>query len=120
MRRPRFTGPTPAVQKIVKARSGGVCEFTGCTDAGGHIHHRRPRRMGGSKAPETNGVANLLHLCCGHHDWVESNRAAAIVKGLLLYATADPGGALVWTRHSDGPIFLTPDGGWVRYEEACA
>lgn len=76
--------------------------------------------MGGSTAPETNLPPNLLHLCAPHHIWVESNRAAATTKGLLLSAAADPAQVPVWTRHSDELVYLTGDGLWVPFEEACA
>jgi hypothetical protein len=110
--RRRSTGPIPEVRQIVEARSGGRCEFTDCTRVGEHIHHRRPRRMGGSKAVDTNGVANLLHLCCVHHDWVESNRTAATDMGLLLPSTADPSRVPLWTRHANQRVHLTADGSW--------
>lgn len=104
--RRRSTGPSLSVRQLVEARSGGRCEFAACPSGGVHDHHRRPRRMGGSKAADTNTAANLLKLCLPHHEWVESNRAAATEMGLLLPSTADPSAVPVYTRHSAQPVLL--------------
>jgi len=58
------------------------------------IHHRRPRRMGGDKRPETNLPANLVAVCGtgvdGCHGWLESRRTEAMDQGLILHADDDP------------------------------
>lgn len=109
-KRPRNTGPTPSVLRILANRSEGLCEFWQCLYEAAHTHHRRPRRMGGSTAPDTNLASNLLRLCPGHHDWVESQRTRALELGLLLRATTDPLRAPVLLRY--GTVLLDNAGGW--------
>lgn len=109
-KRARNTGPNRSTLKILAARSEGLCEFWQCLDPAGHTHHRRPRRMGGSSAPDTNLPANLVRLCPGHHDFVESQRAKALEIGLLLHAGAAPAKVPVLLRH--GRVLLGNDGTW--------
>tara|TARA_R110000868_G_scaffold57162_1_gene176805 strand:+ start:3956 stop:4267 length:312 start_codon:yes stop_codon:yes gene_type:complete len=67
-------------------RADNCCERcgVGVADIPASIHHRKPRRMGGTKDPAINAAENLALLCgtgtTGCHGWVESNRAEA--KGL--------------------------------------
>jgi 5-methylcytosine-specific restriction protein A len=92
------TGPARAVRELVHARSGGRCEATGCGRRAAHIHHRRPRRLGGSRRADTNRASNLLHLCAEHHAAVESLRTRAYALGMLLRDGADPAAAPVFRR----------------------
>ncbi len=111
----RNTGPTPGVCATVKARSGGLCEFSHpCPAAAAHTHHRRPRRMGGSSDPATNLPSNLLRLCQPHHEWVEANRAEALRLGLLVHANADPAQVPVLNA-VHGWVVLNPAGGFTAY-----
>lgn len=48
------------------------------------IHHRCPRRMGGSSDPRINDPRNLVSLCTSCHDWIESHRDLARDQGWLL------------------------------------
>ena len=105
---------TPKQRKdraLVKARSGGLCELCGHVSAT-NIHHRRPRRMGGSRLPDTNQPQNLLDLCgsatTGCHGVIEENREHAYSMGWLVRDGVDPAampilrrGVFVWLR-SDG------------------
>lgn len=56
---------------------------------GWSVHHRVPRRMGGSRDANLHLPANLILLCgsgvTGCHGWVESNRDKARNYGFLLY-----------------------------------
>ena len=58
------------------------------------IHHRRPRRLGGDRRPETNLPANLISVCGtgvdGCHGWIESRRTEALEQGLILHANDKP------------------------------
>ncbi len=117
---PRRTDPKQSERDLVRGRSGGLCEFRACTRAAEQMHHRRPRRMGGSTAPDVNGAANLVDLCAWHHRWVEFHRTAAAAMGLLLSARANPARVPVLTRHDEEPVWLLPSGEWLRFEEACA
>lgn len=98
-KRARDTGPTKTTRELVWARAGGRCELCGGSLAGVvgfSIHHRLPRRMGGTRRPEVNTPANLLLVCGsatspdGCHQRIESNRTQAYTDGLLLHEGADP------------------------------
>lgn len=105
----------PDVRDAVWARAGDACEVCGIglTRQSPHsIHHRRPRRMGGSTAADTNRPANLVLLhgtgTDGCHGAIESERAGAYRWGLLLTANADP---------SATPVRLLSHGGWVLLDD---
>jgi 5-methylcytosine-specific restriction protein A len=98
-KRARDTGPTKTARDLVWERAGGRCELCGGSLAGMRgfsRHHRRPRRMGGSRLPDTNSAANILLVCGsatspdGCHHRIESNRTQAYAEGLLLHADQDP------------------------------
>lgn len=96
-KRPRDTGPSKTTRDIVWARAGGRCELCGEALAGPvgfSVHHRLPRRMGGSRRPELNTPANLLVVCgsgtTGCHGRIESLREQAHTEGLLLHDGQDP------------------------------
>jgi len=87
------TGPDTATVDAVLERDGHMCAV------GGHplgpvrgvdwsIHHRRPRGMGGTSAPDVNLPSNLLTVCGngveGCHGLIEAHRAAAYERGWLL------------------------------------
>lgn len=91
----RSTGPSDEVVDLVYERAQWSCEIDGAPlgDRRGvdhHIHHRRPRRMGGSQLPDTNAPQNLLLLCPESHEMVESERTAAYEGGWLVRQDADP------------------------------
>lgn len=96
-KRARDTGPSKTTRDIVWARAGGRCELCGEALAGPvgfSVHHRLPRRMGGSRRPELNTPANLLVVCgsgtTGCHGRIESRREQAYTEGLLLHDGQDP------------------------------
>jgi hypothetical protein len=79
------TGPTPAVRQMVAERARHRCERCGIImGRPPHIHHRQPRKMGGSSRPSINYPGNLLHLCPFCHVQVEGNRTPAILSGWLV------------------------------------
>lgn len=67
---------------MVSARAHGRCER--CGALGDDIHHRRARGMGGSRDPRLNRPGNLVLLCRGCHDWIESRRSWAYGQGWLI------------------------------------
>lgn len=81
------TGPSDEIREAVTVRSDGTCEA--CNRAAPmSIHHRMPRKMGGTNNLWINSVENLLALCgsgvTGCHGRIESNRADSYDRGLLL------------------------------------
>jgi len=106
----RNTGPSKATLELIAGRSNGVCEFANCGATAVHTHHRRPRRAGGTRRPETNQAANLVRLCLHHHDWVESNRLTALNMGMLLHDGDDPAETSIVCSH--GLVCLDNEGGY--------
>lgn len=85
-----MSGPTPATREAVAARAGYHCELCYTPIAGqASVHHRRPRRMGGTRRSDVNEPANLMLLCgsgtTGCHGWIESHRKQALADGVILY-----------------------------------
>lgn len=105
------TGFTELQRTTILRRSYGWCEL--CNRAPvAHIHHRKPRRMGGVHRAgdlDVNRVANGLALCNTCHDRVERDRANSIDKGLLLASNASP----IAT-----PAHLPRYQGWVLLDDA--
>lgn len=126
--RRRSTGPTATVVGQVLDRDEHECQMCGRHLAGGHrgvhfsLHHRRPRRMGGSRDPQANSPANLVVLCgtgaTDCHGRVESHREDAYDLGLLLRADEHPAEVPVCTPTG---VWLYDDkGGRHPFEEASA
>lgn len=120
-RRYKATGPTPDVVEAALERAQYSCELQGCEvgDRRGvdwSIHHRLPRRMGGTKRPEVNQPSALIVVCgsgtTGCHGWIEARRAEAYDMGLLLRAGDNP--AQVPVELAVGLVWLTEDG---RYSD---
>lgn len=107
VRRPRDTGPDTRTKIRLALRSGGICERCGVGDAI-HRHHRRPRRMGGSKGAQANALSNLAHLCLLCHEWTEREPNEAQCDGWLLHANDDPRSVPVKTWR--GSRYLTDEG----------
>lgn len=114
------------VRELVKARSGGYCEVrVACKGAPGvHMHHRRPRGMGGSRDMRTNLASNLLHTCMACHRHIEVNRLEALDQGWLVRQDKDPAAFSVelWNgrwRLSDTDRFYLPLAydEWVRIRQ---
>ena len=113
----RSTGPSDEVVDLVLERAQYSCELDGAEmgyrrGVDYHVHHRRPRRMGGSQLPDTNAPQNLLILCSDCHSTVESERRAAYAGGWLVKQNMDP--ARVPVLIVARSVFLTADG---RYQD---
>jgi 5-methylcytosine-specific restriction enzyme A len=118
----RSTGPAEEVVDLVYERAQHSCEIDGAPlgDRRGvdhHIHHRRPRRMGGSQLPDTNAPQNLLLLCPPCHELVESERTAAYAGGWLVRQNDDPLTVSVLVLAK--PVHLTAEGRYERCREVC-
>jgi 5-methylcytosine-specific restriction protein A len=123
--RRRDTGPQRGVVDAVYERAQHCCEL--CTLAVGpvrgtdhHLHHRRPRRAGGSSDPATNWPSNILLLCPGCHETVESHRTAAYEAGWLVRAGDDPAAVPVLIWRGTRGVLLTPDGEYAATEGVAA
>lgn len=121
------TGPKRSTRDLVRARSGGMCEWPGCPELQTDIQHRLGRKAGGrhgATKERINGPAWLIATCRLHHIYVTSphgeRREVAMRMGWLLLENQDAIAEPVMTRHDPEPVYLTPAGGWVRFEEACA
>lgn len=113
-RRYKATGPDAETVEVVYVRAGYACEICDAMvgDRRGvdhHIHHRRPRGVGGSKRPDTNSPANLLLLCPDCHRTVESRRGEALGVGWLVPQPGDPAATAVLV-HRDRWTYLGHDG----------
>lgn len=81
---------TQEVVDLVTQREGGRCAVcAGMLTGPGHLHHRKPRRMGGSRYANTASNVVLLHPSC-HLDTVERDRARSYQNGWLLRANEEP------------------------------
>ncbi len=100
--------PGEAERDAVRTRDGHYCARCGRSvlDYPSSIHHRLPRRMGGTRDPRSNDLRNLVRLCGsatsegGCHGDVESNRAKAIDDGWLIRSYDD----------LDRPMLITTSG----------
>ena len=70
-------------RRTVLTRSEGLCERCAAwlANTPADIHHRRPRRMGGTTNPEIHQPANLVVVCRTCHRWIEENRQLALEQG---------------------------------------
>ena len=98
----------PATKQLVLDRAGGKCELCGMPVGVPHLHHRRPRGMGGSKRVETGGASNCLVIHPSCHADVESNRQRALDNGWLVSQWRDP--ATVPVKRWNGLCLLAEDG----------
>lgn len=111
------TGFTTRVRELIKARSLGRCETCGVAKRDMQIHHRRPRRLGGSRLTATNEAANGLHLCGNCHQGIESDRELSYAHGLILWARQEPDEVAVmllgkwWFLTNDGCALRAYDDG---------
>ena len=93
-----------------------ACERCGrqVVTVGRSIHHRKPRRMGGTRSAATQAASNLLVVCgsgtTGCHGWVEAHRTQALADGWLLHDGDEPLDTRVLRRHVW--VLLDDNGGW--------
>lgn len=120
----RSTGPERDVVDLVYERAQFACEL--CLVPVGpvrgvehHLHHRRPRRAGGSRLADTNSAVNLLLLDPSCHEVLEVQRAAAYDGGWLLHAGQDPAAVPVLIG-AERWLYLTVDGRYATTIEEVA
>jgi len=73
-----------ANRQTVQGRAFGRCERCLHATLYGHLHHRRPKGLGGSKAADRHDVSNLVYLCPEDHRWAHANPADAEAAGFLV------------------------------------
>lgn len=107
------SGIPTKTRELVRVRDGHNCArcCRSILNYPSSIHHRHPRRMGGSRDPRINDPRNLVRICgtgtTGCHGEVESYRSAAMEAGWLLRSLDD----------LDTPL-LTSWGGVIRLDAA--
>lgn len=109
-RRPVVTSEERRARRLVKRRSGGVCEIQVsrevCHGRALDFSHRVREGQGGPWS-----ASNGLHACRGCHAWLDANRAAARAKGWSLRST-DPLDGEVMYRNRRRVVLL--DDGTMR------
>ena len=100
----RKTGPDRATVELLFERSHERCER--CGSRGEQIHHRKPRKSGGTRDAAINDLSNLVLLCQADHHYVEMNREWAYEQGWLVRSWADP---------AYQPVRI--QGSWIRLSE---
>lgn len=98
-------------KRIVFGRARGRCEICGVKVDGGHFHHRKPRRMGGTSDLTLGMASNAMYLHFKCHERVESNRMDSYKLGYLVSAIDNP--TEIAVRLWDGWWRLDDDGSLV-------
>lgn len=90
-------------------REDSHCAVCGLPIAGrGHVHHRKPRRMGGSRRLDRLSNLIYLHTDC-HLKHVEQQRVRAAENGWLVLGDNDPESTPIMYM-LNGWVYLTDDG----------
>lgn len=107
------TGFSDEDRETVLHRSRGYCERCNRRPVA-HLHHRKPRRMGGryrAGFADVNRPSNAIALCAACHQWAETqDRAQAIHLGIILKEDAAPNQTPVYLPRYRGWVILTDDG----------
>ena len=92
---------TPGVRAaILQAHPGCV----GCGRPVTEVHHRAPRRAGGTRRVEVGAPYNGVGLCQREHAWAESHRTQATLLGWLRWTLLDDHPPPCWCiTHTDPP-----------------
>ncbi len=103
---------TEDTKKIIRWRSGGMCELCGAEPAT-NFHHRRARGMGGTRR-QVHSPEWIMHLCgsgtTGCHGYIEAHPEISYAKGWKLRGTR-PASTPVQV-FAIGWVILTPDGNY--------
>ena len=108
-----MTAPTTHVRETVVERAQGRCER--CGGPGMQVHHRQPRKAGGSRRAHINAPSNLVLLCLDCHTLIESRRTYAYASGWLVREPKLPGCVPVMVVGL-GWVFLDDEGGYQPVE----
>jgi rubrerythrin len=110
------TGPSLAVRQLVIDRKQRIC--LRCHYPGEVIHHRRPRKRGGTKRPEINAPENLVWICNMCHEVLESYRDLAYNTGWLVKEGIEEPAEVPLCDTAGRWFWLTEDGGMNRALES--
>jgi len=105
----RRTGPSLKVRQLVIDRIDRKC--LRCYSYGQVIHHRRPRKRGGSKRPEINYPENLAWICNACHLWIETNRTESYNAGWLVKEGLEDPAEIALVDMYGRHFWLLEDGG---------
>lgn len=111
----RNTGPDVDIRMRVLWRDAYECVRCGETlheRRAHHIHHRRPRGMGGTCRDDANAMTNLLSLCVDCHTHIESRRAEGYESGWLVSQCSDPAQVACLVGRGSRWVYLTADGAY--------
>ena len=62
-----------------------------CLRPATQVHHRRPKKSGGTSDPEINfGLANLISLCLEDHAWIHAHPKISYEEGWLIHSWQRP------------------------------
>jgi 5-methylcytosine-specific restriction enzyme A len=87
-----------SVRKVVLARDSNLCLW--CLEPAEHVHHRKPKGIGGTSRPEVQwGLANLVSVCADHHRWIHEHPAEGYLSGFLVHS---------WDNPEDVPLLVKP------------
>lgn len=83
----------------------------GCAAPSPDVHHRSPRRAGGTRAPGAAELPNALPLCRPCHEWAHTNPLNAAAMGWLL---PEPGPDVpYWTVALSWCDWISDAGTWL-------
>lgn len=83
-----------AVKRKIWDRDSGLC--LKCHLPATDCHHRKPRKMGGTRnAATVYGLANLVSLCRGCHDQVHGHPDDSYAAGWLVREGENPASVLI-------------------------
>lgn len=107
---------TEKTRDLIRKRADHRCEVCGLRMLTyGQIHHRAPRRMGGTRSKQLANASNGLYVHPDCHERIERNRREAAYMGWLVGYGRSPESAEV--RLWDGWFLLTPEGERLPYAQ---
>lgn len=102
-------------RQTVQGRAFGRCERCLKATLCGHLHHRRPKGLGGSKRSDRHDVSNLVYLCPEDHSWAHNNPLDAIAAGYLVPRSSGMSPLAVPIKDLSGQtLFLDDEGQYLR------
>ena len=105
------------IRKTVLSRDGNMC--LRCLEPAAHVHHRRPKGMGGTSDEVIKyGLANLVSVCFSCHELIHRRPALAYETGFLVHAWDNPEAIPLRVGSYSQLLKLSVDGGIERIGES--